>query len=360
MSNIIYVPIIKTSDSEIRGIENLSDDIKDRITPLFELTRSRKSKKIPRGDISRRLNRLEEAYGTRPFILDLTADPASRNKQIEDLQNNVEGYKNWTKFLVSLKGKFPETIPVIQISDIGIDNAKDFYDRIKKQVELLNKNFDNTVYRFPLEYEDFKGDLEAICQTIPSDKIVCIIDAGFITQEKSGIYSTKAIDVIKELQDFSLGKIVLAATSFHRNPTEFGGEKYGEFQLEECLFYEKVNSKVQSELTYGDYATINPIRSQQAGGRGWVPRIDMPTENIIFYYRSRKSEREASYAAAYTRVAGQMVRDQRYKKVKDMIDNCWGIEQIKLAAQGYPQGLSPSFWISVRMNIHMTLRISLL
>lgn len=360
MSNIIYVPIIKTSDAEIRGIENISDDVQDRITPLFELTRSRRSKNVPRGDIIRRLNRLEEAYGTRQFILDLTADPDSRNKQIEDLQNNVKGYKNWIKFLVSLKEEFTETIPVIQVSDEGVDNAKDFYERIQKQVASLDKNFDNIVYRFPLEYEDFKGDLDFVCKAITSDKIICIIDAGFITQEKSSIYSTKAIDVIKELEDFSLGKIALAATSVHRNLVEFGGEEYGEFQLEECLFYEKVNSKVKSELIYGDYATINPIRSQQAGGRGWVPRIDMPTENIIFYYRSRKSQREASYAEAYTRVARRMIKDQRYREVKDKIDNCWGIEQIELAAQGYPQGLSPSFWISARMNIHITLRISIL
>lgn len=359
MSNLTYVPIIKTSDAEIRGLENLYKDAKDRITPLFELTRSRKSKNVPRGDIIRRLNRLEEAYGTRQFILDLTADPDSRNKQIEDLQNNVKGYKNWIKFLASVKEDFPETIPVIQVSDIGVDNAKDFYERIQKEVESLDKNFDNIVYRFPLEYEDFKGDLDSVCEAIASNKIICIIDAGFITQEKSSIYSTKATNVIKELDDFSLGKIALAATSVHRNPAEFGGEEYGEFQLEECLFYEKVNSKVQADLIYGDYATINPLRSQQAGGRGWVPRIDVPTKELIFYYRSRKRETETNYAAAYTRVARRTVRDKRYIDIKNTLDTCWGIEQIELAAKGFPQGLSPSFWISVRMNIHITLRISL-
>jgi len=360
MSDVVYVPIIKTGDAEIRGLENLNDDVKNDITPLFELTRSRKSKNVPRGDIIRRLNRLEEAYGTRQFIIDLTADPLLANKQIEHLHDNREGYKNWIKFLVSRKEKFPEIIPVIQISDIGVDNARDFYKRIQKQVKSLDKIFDNIVYRFPLEYEDFKGDLGAICQAISSDKIICVIDARFITQEKSAIYSSKAIEVIEELDDFSFGKIVLSATSFPKNPVEFGGEEYGEFQLEECLFFEKVNKAIQPELIYGDYATINPIRSLQAGGRGWIPRIDMPTENIIFYYRSRKSELEASYAAAYSRVAKRMIKDQRYKEVKNKIGKFWGIEQIELAAKGYPQGLSPSFWISVRMNIHITRRKSLL
>jgi hypothetical protein len=165
---------------------------------------------------------------------------------------------------------------------------------------------------------------------------------------------------MRELEDFSLGKVVLAATSFHRNPIEFGGEESGEFRLEECLFYEAVNDAVKPELIYGDYATINPIRVFQAGGRGWVPRIDMPTEELIFYYRSRKRAIEASYATAYTRVAKLICRDRRYRAVRNRIGDCWGIEQVELSAEGYPQGLSPSFWISVRMNIHITLRTSLL
>jgi hypothetical protein len=360
MSDIIYVPIIKVSVAETRGVETLSDEVKDAITPVFELARSRRTKREPEGDIFQSLKKIKEVYGVRQFILDLTSDSNSRNEQIDDLQNSTKGYRNWIKFLLLIKGKFPEIIPVIQISDIGVKSKEDFYDRIKKQVELLDENFNSVVYRFPLEYADFSSDLGAICEEISGDKIICVIDAGFITQEKSGIYSPKAVEVIGELEDFSLGKVVLVATSFHKNPTEFGGEEYGEFRLEECLFYEEVNNAVESELIYGDYATINPIRVLQAGGRGWVPRIDMPTEELVFYHRSRKRGLEASYATAYARVAEMICRDERYRAVRRRIGDCWGIEQIESSAEGYPQGLSPSFWISVRMNIHITLRTSLL
>lgn len=359
-NNIIYLPIIKTGDAEIRGVENLTNNVKDAITPLFELTRSRKSKNKKDGDIFRRLFRLKEAYGNRQFILDLTGEPNLSNKQIEDLHNNRDGYKNWIEFLVAIQKDFPEIIPTIQISDEGVSNEKEFYERIRKQVESLDKYYDNIVYRFPLEYGDFKKDVSVICNTISSEKIICVIDAGFITQEKSRIYSARAIDVIKELGEFALGKITLAATSFPRNPTEFGGNEKGELGLEEYFFYKGVKEKVGSSIVYGDYATINPTRSLQAGGRGWIPRIDIPTKDTIFYYRSRRSELEVSYAAAYTRVAKLARKDKRYKNVKDEIGDCWGIEQIELASQGNPQGLSPSFWISVRMNIHMTLRKNLL
>jgi len=364
MSDIVYVPIIKTGDAEIRGIENLSDDVKNTITPLFDLTRSRKSKNIKQGDIFRRLNRLEEAYGKRQFVLDLITEPHLMNEQIRDLQDNNNGYENWIDFLISLKEKFPKVIPTILISYKGAKSDKEVYDRVKKQIESMEKHFNSIAYRFPLEHERFENDLSEICQVISGEKIICVIDAEFITQEKSGIYSEKAKSVINELDSLSLGKIVLSATSFPRNPTEFGEENYGEFRLEECLFYENVNTVVQSELLYGDYATINPIRSLQAGGQGWVPRIDMPTESTIFYYRSRRKKVEdefkEKFPVVYTRVARRMIKDDRYKEVKDMIGNCWGIEQIELAAKGDPQGLSPSFWISVRMNIHITLRRNLL
>ena len=39
-----YVPVMKTGDAELRGLANLSSDVKDRIVPLIELTRSRSSK----------------------------------------------------------------------------------------------------------------------------------------------------------------------------------------------------------------------------------------------------------------------------------------------------------------------------
>jgi hypothetical protein len=357
MKNIIYIPIIKTGDAEIRGVEKLSEEVKDNITPVFELTRSRISKKQKEGDIYRRLSRLKEAYGTRRFILDLTDEPNLSNKQIEDLHGNHNGYENWISFMVALQDEFPRIIPTIQISDEGVKSIEGFYARIKKQLKSLDKYFDNIAYRFPLTYEHYKTDIKIFSEVVSENKIICIIDAGLIPQGKAGVYADKAISVINDLNQLSLHKISLSATSFPRNVAESGGEKYNEFNLEECLLYKKVNKT--SAIIYGDYATINPTRSQLAGASGWVPRIDMPLRDVIFYHRSRKSEQELNYATAYTRVAKLVCKDSRYKEIKKIID-CWGIEQIELAAEGQPQGLSPSFWISVRMNIHMTIRDTLL
>ena len=356
---MIYVPIMKTGDAEIRGLENLSDEVKDRITPLIELTPSRVSKNVPDGDIDKRLKRLKEAYGEREFILDLTADVNLINKQIEDLQNTHDEYVNWIDFLVSIQKDFPKIIPVIQISDKNIKTGEEFYDRIKQQVHSLDEYFGEVAYRFPIEYESYVDDLKEICSAISSDKIICVVDAGLILRGKAAIYSQTVENVIAELEQFSPNKIVVSATSFPRNPTEYGGDEYGDSNLEEWTLYNNISSK-KTFIIYGDYASINPIRSPQVGGSGWVPRIDMPTETLIFYHRSRKSKIEDSYVPAYIRVAKATRTDVKYADAAALSNGCWGIEQIESAAKGYPPGLSPSFWISVRMNIHMTIRDALL
>jgi hypothetical protein len=42
--NLNYVPIIKTGDAEVKGFLNLLEKTKNSITPLFELTRYRKTR----------------------------------------------------------------------------------------------------------------------------------------------------------------------------------------------------------------------------------------------------------------------------------------------------------------------------
>jgi hypothetical protein len=170
-------------------------------------------------------------------------------------------------------------------------------------------------------------------------------------------------DIINDLVNLGVKNIILSATSFPQNPTEYGDDREGKYDLEETTIFNKVlngldsASKKKLNLIYGDYASINPNRNDQRGGRAWIPRIDIPTERKLFYLRYRRnSQIQESYAKAYTKVAQKITREPDYKRLREKLRNCWGIKQIELAAEGEPQGLTPSFWISVRMNIHITLQ----
>lgn len=56
------------------------------------------------------------------------------------------------------------------------------------------------------------------------------------------------------------------------------------------------------------------------------------------------------YADVYVDVAQKCISDSLFPN--DII--CWGTTTIKSAAQGFKPGATPSFWLSVRMNIFIT------
>ena len=80
--------------------------------------------------------------------------------------------------------------------------------------------------------------------------------------------------------------------------------------------------------------------------RGWIPRIDVPLSEKIYYYRQRRAGR--AYDTTYKEVAKKAIRDIKYPS--DI--KCWGCSQIYNCCT-LPPSSSPNYWISVRMNIHI-------
>ncbi len=352
-----YAPILKTSTAELRGLRELADDVKGRFTPIFELTRSRKTKTLKEGDVNRQLQHVASAYPDRPFILDLTGHAKHRNSQIKNLQKSAQGYKGWVDFVIQKKSEFPDLIPVLQINE-DVDTESEFYDRLHRQVKSLDGEFERIVYRLPFDYDDFEKDLETVGKAISLDRLIAVVDAGFIPRNKAAVYGRATIETIEGLIQRGVKDFVVAGSSFPLKPTEYGEDQKGEFDLEEVLFFEWVQERAKEKLLYGDYATIHPEPSLQAGGRGWVPRIDLPGEKLILYRRSRKDKPEKTYTNAYTRAARRVARLPAFSTINRLTSSCWGCEQIRLAANGHPPGLSPSYWISARINIHISLRVA--
>jgi hypothetical protein len=71
-----------------------------------------------------------------------------------------------------------------------------------------------------------------------------------------------------------------------------------------------------------------------------------PTQDQIYYYAEKKQQ---DYEVHYQQAALQVKSDSRFVD----IPGCWGTTSILEAAKGNVRGKSPSFWISVRMNIHL-------
>lgn len=340
----MYVPIIKSTQSELNGIEHLDNDTKSAILPVFELTKSRNTKLVPEGDIYRSYEKITEVYADRPFILDLTGHEDLANSQIENFFDDTNGYNNWCSFIEELDNK--NIYPTIQI----VADEPDRLGEVTAQVRRLSKISQKLVLRigiFDFDGNEISQFLEYILKAIDKSKLILILDAGYIKPMQSETFAdeiVKQFNIIK--QKFSIEKPVIASSSFPRTVvmSGYGGDDFGIFPLEEVNLHRKLVARLPNTgWVYSDYGSIHPKRYETRGG-SWVPRIDFPLEEQLYYYRYRRND------GGYKKAAAAVVDEkERYVPIE-----CWGNEQVSNAAKATPKGKSPSFWIAVRMNIHIT------
>lgn len=332
-----YIPILKSSDAELRGFSHLTDQVKDNILPLFELTRSRSSRNLPEGDIFRRVEQIKSNVENRPFILDLTTYDNLINSQIEALLGPEGGFENWCNFLESLE--LPNLIPMIH----GLDD--DPRDDMGQQVRRLDENFDYLAFRADMFDPDTPVYASKIFENISSpEKLILIVDAAFIRQAHATAFAATATRRIAEVTSIEMpGMIFVCGSSFPKSVTDYGDDLHDSFPMEEVEFYKLVAAEFPDyPIHYSDYATVHPVRYDVRGGN-WVPRVDIILDDRIIYYRARRDQ------GGYTAAAASAIRDPEYDDI-----GSWGDYEIRAAAAGNPNGRSPAYWISVRINTHIT------
>lgn len=353
-----YVLILKAGEAELRAMEHLGSDVKDTILPLIELTRgrklpTRKGKPIPKEQFpfDRRIQRIKEIFSNQKVCLDLTSDEALMNKQILSLYNPENGYKNWVDFLIKLKTEncFKEIIPTL-IIDFEDD---DFEENIIGQVQALKENFSTVIYRNNISDDNCYNDFLLIKDEIDNLKLNVLIDSEYVIQSAQNQFEEKIfarVTNLKKILDPST-KFIICSTSFPNNISEIGKEKTDTFSLSEVEIFNLLRKRSLDNIIYSDYGSINPKRNDTIiMARGWIPRIDVPRKKQVFYYRQRRPKGITKYTDTYNRVAEKVVIDTRFPR---NLKNNWGIRQIINCANGDSPGSSPSFWISVRMCIHV-------
>lgn len=345
-----YIPIIKTTSAEIKAFDNLSDEIKLDVLPLFELTKDRAHKKnYPEGRLEKALEKALNAQKSGKMILDLTSHEDLINSEIEELFDNTNGYENWCNFIKNTKitNRIYPTIQIDadQYDESPEDSKKEIISQVKKLEEMCNK----LVLRANLGIEP--NELITLIGFIyegltNKENLIIIIDAEYIKPMTANGYAADISARIKQISDvYKLTDFAVSASSFPKSVMDanYGEDHEGEFYIEEVSLHEKVSTLLSSlNIIYSDYALIHPVRYDIRGGT-WVPRVDVPLERKVFYHRYRRDD------GGYIVAAQKAIKDIRYLSV-----GSWGNEQISVASEKRPNGLSPSFWISVRSNIHMT------
>lgn len=353
-----YIPIIKTGESELRAIKEINVAIKDIMLPLFELTRGRKNPKADEGSIKSSLSFLECHFKEVPFILDLTLDEKLTNTEIKALFSSKNNYSNWVNFCFEQKKIFKNILPVVQM--IEESNYDEYINKLKIQVKSLCDNFQYVVFRAHNEAVaknvilDINNIIKSNVFNNIQDKIIFVFDFKYINNATQGIEITQQI--INVLQKIGINNIVISSTSFPENVSDHMSiSDFVKFKIKEIDFFRNcVESISNNNITYSDYATVNPVRNDNVVfAKGWIPRIDVPALDDFIYCRRMRRDKKATYADAYISIAQKVVKSDYFNDLLENEISCWGMQEIINASEGNVGGSSPRFWISVRVNIYL-------
>ncbi len=342
-----YFPIIKTTIAEIRAIRNLQKSDLQNMIPILELTKSRKSKNNQESCVYRKIDEVCELLGSKEFILDITGIESLVNEQIESFQDDSNGFENWCNFINKIKNDGVNVVPILlAYPDSSLKN-------LSLEASQLCRDDSKIAVRVPVceaDLEDLFDVLKTFISNHESSIEFLIFDAGYIDVLDDN--NKKVVDVINGflgcLSKKFTGSCIFASSFFPASPLDkiTGDKMNNSFSLGSSKFYHQIKALLGSKVSiqYGDYACIHPYRGD-GKAYNWIPRIDYPILDKVFFSRTKRED------GGYVSCAKTITALSEFSK-----DNliCWGMSEIKLASGRSPGGLSPSYWISVRSNIHMT------
>lgn len=377
-----YFLLFKTAQAEFRAWDVLSSGAKEHVFPIVELTRGRKIPKsgedIPEErwpltegiyDFDKNVTKVQDTFGEcERVIIDLTREPGLTCFEIDALSKSDNGYERWVEFLREKKGNFRDLVPTLLANPSDEEGEEDYKTNIRNQLDSLMQEFSGVAYRASVLIDpEFLYDLiileDKINGYLDNDKNFWIeLDHEFVRPGMGLLHAARTLGVIEEIQKIvPRAQIIILSTSFPNSIEELGDPESDSFPMEEVSLFEEIerNLRPGTIVRYGDYGSINPVRNDQVFARGgWRPRIDFPTSKKRTYYFREKRIKDAkgvasSYASHYVSVANKVVDNSLFEEIPES----WGVKQIKSAAAGSPPGKAPSFWISVRMEIHMLQQI---
>lgn len=338
MSSSCYYPILKTTVSEMRALKQFDCSDSSLIHPIFELTKARKSKYDEIGDVYKRIQEIKDIVKENYFYLDLTSEKSLSNSQIESYFDDFNGFENWRLFVESLINDGLAVRPIIQAFD---DSS---IEELEEQMQYFSNLCGTFAIRLKPEYLDMEIAIKLI-QAGQKYKFTTILDAEFIDKDNCEYSIFNFSKFLNQcLADkLSIEKVVICSSSFP-SMVDHKNKDSGDFIISEKHFFSSFSSTYpQLNVEYGDYASIHPFRNEVTA-YNWVPRIDFPLLDEIIFCRKQR------HLGGYKDCANRLIQKTEYKT---NIIQCWGVQEI-VDACIKPNGKSPSYWISVRINIHMT------
>ncbi|HBR1580618.1 TPA: hypothetical protein L9M00_001066 [Klebsiella pneumoniae] len=351
--NIKYYPIIKTTIAEIRALKNLDQNTWQSMIPIIELTKSRKGKNNQDASVYKKIDELCQVIKSEELILDLTTIDSLSNEQIESFYDDSNYFENWCSFIEYVKGKIPGVLPVLlAYPDSNINE-------LIVQAENLCKHTRHVVIRIPIFEQGLSSLFNTLLQLVQQKPYLIhsiIFDASYIKEkieQKPFEYIVAFISYFfQKINGFYTGKYIFCSEHYPGNITEYLDKNQNQYENKvyygNLSLYENINLELAKiaipNVLYGDYACIHPFRND-VKAYNWIPRIDFPTRDSIFFSKVRRD------VGGYDQCARNIVTLNAFQN--DTLV-CWGKNEITQASLTKAGGLNPSYWISVRSNIHIS------
>lgn len=328
-----YVPILAIRPSEMNALQELPNSDKNAMLPLIALRPWVGAHKFENV-----LERIETAYGKRPWIADLDHNDASSDddrpvhKKLNQLRNPVDGFSNWCKFISETE----LAIPCLQIRD-EVD------DMDEKQINSLLELDRGLILRIRKQHFGSIQKRLNLLTNVPKNYLLIILDhgqigSGSLCDAAGGIGLVNT--VTKSLNDMF---IAVASTSFRFDFVDIPSQKIYERQ-----FFNDVRANTKNApLIYSDYGSARDERS--SGGSPPPPRIDYPLQEKWVFER-RAEEGRISKLEGYRSAAKALLKSSDW----DANLRIWGTQMIERTALDDENAItSPARATSVRINIHL-------
>ena len=139
-----YYPLFRTRNAELEALRH--SDL-SKLLPIFELTRSRITRKDKEGSIAKNIEKIFALKAFEPFILDFTTEKEFTNMEIRQFAQKDKGFDNWYTFCLSIKEKNDKMIPCLAL----IDNPHDA--DLMNEFEKFLSSFNLVAIRLPLSID---------------------------------------------------------------------------------------------------------------------------------------------------------------------------------------------------------------
>lgn len=328
---IKYYPSLRSRKAEVVGYENLAEDVKSNILPMFTLGVWQKGQPV-----SLSVEKIQGALGSRPCIVDVAREQYA-NEETFNLTSSAEKFQNWRRFI----RRNENFIPVVQMDrDTRVSE-------VVRQARYFEDNVGKLVFKVS-DDSDVVKIIPALASLDSAENALIVIDAGLIRKNLMSMKLVLCINAINDIRS-EVGDAIISiqSTSFPQFITseaeavgDVGCDRRGRIPILERELFEAIGRDV---CLYGDYGSISRIIS--TGGR-YTPRIDYARERDWVYERRPDTD-----SAGYVEAARALLR--MYPEIKD--SDTWGASCIMRVAGGDSDGMRiASNWISVRVNVHIT------